>query len=224
MSHFVLRKCARISTGFVAFGARQLRIDAHCAIGWNRRNRAQPANRFRNPRSGATDMASARRPCQPGDQVGRLTLVSKPYAGHWLCECACGNGISVKVTVRASSLQSGATRSCGCLRREVSKAHGRARAANMAGSQHGELYVMERDEERGTWLCLCSCGEQTFATTAQLRSGTKRSCGCLRKRTNDERRAKKRSECTCTQSTEERRLTSRTASPRGRSACRRAGS
>lgn len=31
------------------------------------------------------------------------------------------------------------------------------------------------------WKCLCDCGNQTIATTNQLTSGGKKSCGCLRK-------------------------------------------
>lgn len=63
-----------------------------------------------------------------GDAYGRLTVME--YAGMqtrqraWLCRCECGNAI----TVIGSSLRNGNTRSCGCLRREVSA---------MRGTTHG---------------------------------------------------------------------------------------
>ena len=36
------------------------------------------------------------------------------------------------------------------------------------------------------WLCLCECGRETTATTNELRSGHKKSCGCLKKEPNAE--------------------------------------
>jgi hypothetical protein len=68
----------------------------------------------------------------PGKTFGRLTVLSLAYVAHpwnamWLCRCECGN---TKV-IANSSLVRGATRSCGCLLREVSYArcyrHGRTR-------------------------------------------------------------------------------------------------
>jgi len=35
-----------------------------------------------------------------------------------------------------------------------------------------------------TWECLCDCGRATFATSRDLRSNRKRSCGCLKKEGN----------------------------------------
>lgn len=33
-----------------------------------------------------------------------------------------------------------------------------------------------------TWDCICDCGKEIQATTKQLRSGTKKSCGCIRRK------------------------------------------
>ena len=61
----------------------------------------------------------------PGQVFGRLTVLEETpapteyteYKGLWYrCRCQCGN----ETVVRRSSLVSGATRSCGCLRRENS--------------------------------------------------------------------------------------------------------
>jgi hypothetical protein len=68
-----------------------------------------------------------------GQGFGRLTVLERTendVSGHlcWLCRCACGN----ETVVRASHLRSGATQSCGCLKREVINSarnfrHGEAR-------------------------------------------------------------------------------------------------
>lgn len=57
---------------------------------------------------------------------------------------------------------------------------------NMVGKRFGRLVVQERYPEnspdrKAQWVCLCDCGATTIATGRQLRSGMKRSCGCLRK-------------------------------------------
>jgi len=59
-----------------------------------------------------------------GEVYGRLTVIehshtkrystSKQTVQHWLCRCTCGN----TVTVSSNSLNSGGTRSCGCIRKE----------------------------------------------------------------------------------------------------------
>jgi hypothetical protein len=43
----------------------------------------------------------------------------------WVCKCACGN----TTVVLGANLRTGMTRSCGCLRREVSALNGRKRKA-----------------------------------------------------------------------------------------------
>ena len=56
-----------------------------------------------------------------GKRFGRLFVLSvadRKY--HLICVCDCGN----KCTVAISSLKSGSTQSCGCLRLERSKTHG----------------------------------------------------------------------------------------------------
>ncbi|WP_152381853.1 hypothetical protein [Paenibacillus brasilensis] len=38
----------------------------------------------------------------------------------------------------------------------------------------------KRDDDR--WKCVCDCGNSTFASTTQLKYKTKKSCGCLRRK------------------------------------------
>lgn len=59
-----------------------------------------------------------------GKNFGRLTVIkrvenTKDGKPQWLCECSCEN--HTMVVVRSVSLKSESTKSCGCLRREVSK-------------------------------------------------------------------------------------------------------
>jgi hypothetical protein len=56
-----------------------------------------------------------------GKRFGRLLVLEKVGsdpggAALWLCRCDCG----IETIVKSSSLRSGQTKSCGCLRREVS--------------------------------------------------------------------------------------------------------
>ena len=56
-----------------------------------------------------------------GQTFGRLEVlrrVSGKKPTYWLCKCLCGNVVKIRVI----SLTSGATQSCGCLRREITGA------------------------------------------------------------------------------------------------------
>jgi hypothetical protein len=52
---------------------------------------------------------------------GKLTVLSFNHKEHfesfWNCECECGR----KVVVRGTSLVSGRTKSCGCLKKAINK-------------------------------------------------------------------------------------------------------
>lgn len=58
-----------------------------------------------------------------GKKFGRLTVIglhpTETRKTYWACQCECGN---VKV-VRSDSLQSGAIRSCGCLKKQQDRAN-----------------------------------------------------------------------------------------------------
>jgi hypothetical protein len=53
-----------------------------------------------------------------GQVFGKLTVKGRlqmpGFGGAWVCQCACGN----EITVRTSNLKRGNTKSCGCLRRQ----------------------------------------------------------------------------------------------------------
>lgn len=53
-----------------------------------------------------------------GKSFGKLTILEVTKTSprkHFLCQCSCGN----KAVVKESSIKSGKTKSCGCLRKEV---------------------------------------------------------------------------------------------------------
>lgn len=69
-----------------------------------------------------------------GQKFGRLTAVSfcgvKNHKARWKCMCDCG----LSVIATANNLKSGNTKSCGCLRREITKKQGKANAVH--GDSH----------------------------------------------------------------------------------------
>lgn len=56
---------------------------------------------------------------------------------------------------------------------------------DISGKTFGKLTVIRLDgrnsANRLTWKCLCKCGSYTFATSNQLKTGRKLSCGCSKK-------------------------------------------
>ena len=55
---------------------------------------------------------------------------------------------------------------------------------DLTGQKFNKLTVLKRSEiqygDAVRWLCRCECGTETLATTNELRSGHKKSCGCLK--------------------------------------------
>ena len=118
-----------------------------------------------------------------GRRFGRLTVLkrdvknTKDGAVLWICECDCGNIISVT----GNHLNQGHTQSCGCLQKDRTS---EALLKNLAGQRFGKLTVLERDTEQKNaekvyWKCLCDCGNTVSIMGGQLKSGKTMSCGCL---------------------------------------------
>lgn len=59
----------------------------------------------------------------------------------------------------------------------------KGRGKDLTGLRFSKLIVVGKSEtqEKGsiTWDCICDCGNKTFAKTAILNTGYKKSCGCL---------------------------------------------
>jgi hypothetical protein len=113
-----------------------------------------------------------------GRRFGRWTVESAAESDgkslRWNCRCDCGNvGL-----VWSSSLKSGESQSCGCLRRELQKPE------DVTGKRFGRLTSLRFIERRrGTahWLCRCDCGNLATVCISSLKDGTTKSCGCYQR-------------------------------------------
>lgn len=112
-----------------------------------------------------------------GKKFNKLTVLRKSEIKRhrktmWECECECGN----KALVNTNSLETGNTKSCGCLSRP-----------DLVGKQFGKLEVVSQVESKKSerrWKCRCDCGNIHTASTSQLNLGVVKSCGCYRKNFN----------------------------------------
>src|SRR5579859_3391995 len=63
---------------------------------------------------------------------------------------------------------------------------------SLIGQRFSRLLVVSKDESkhgRTHWLCVCDCTKQCSASGKSLRSGKKKSCGCLRREMGQARAA-----------------------------------
>lgn len=111
-----------------------------------------------------------------GQRYGMLTVLrlgEKTPSGdiRWVCRCDCGN----EIAVIADSLNSGHTRSCGCLKAVNTN------AKDITGERYGNLIVLNRAgaiKGKAAWNCLCDCGNRVVRTGDVLRQGACTHCGC----------------------------------------------
>ncbi len=124
----------------------------------------------------------------PGVRFSRLRveefvgIVIKGRRKVWRSVCDCGN----EVVVVGSELARGNTKSCGCLQRERSQAHRKARRENLTGKplKHGGKVLGPSDKHItlkcgnrvNLWRCECPCGVEFMATATQIRWKTKTVC------------------------------------------------
>jgi hypothetical protein len=85
-----------------------------------------------------------------GNVYGRLKVLSKTISktkstnARWLCLCECGK----EKDIQGTSLTSGMTRSCGCLRREIGKGKNLSHGMATKGSQSPEYRTWCKIKER----------------------------------------------------------------------------
>ncbi len=115
----------------------------------------------------------------------RLTVIGfshtdKHGKAHWKCRCSCGN----EITASANLLKKGHTKSCGCLKKEVTAKRGKNNLKDLKGKVFGKLTVLERADGKrqnsALWLCRCECGTEKVLCSPDLVDGRTKSCGCLR--------------------------------------------
>lgn len=103
----------------------------------------------------------------------------------WNCRCSCGT----ERVISGSSLRSGGTLSCGCLKIDVL-----TKRRDLVGKRFGRLVVL-RPSETGVrygdrvvkaWHCRCDCGNETDVSENSLLRGYTKSCGCLKNSYNEE--------------------------------------
>lgn len=100
---------------------------------------------------------------------------------QYACRCICGE----ECIVRATSLKSGKTESCGCIRK--TKLHG-ANLHDLTGQKFHRWSVLWRAEsiiepsgrKATMWHCQCECGVTKDIRAGTLKSGESKSCGCLK--------------------------------------------
>jgi hypothetical protein len=127
-------------------------------------------------------------PISPGDRFGMLRADYASDGANWSCLCDCGRII----IVRARSLWSFNTRSCGCLRK--------IKRTNPVGQIYGRLTViaeadpvLRSDGSRDRCcICRCTCGTENIVRLAALRRGNTKSCGCFAKEQSSKRNGRHR--------------------------------
>ena len=114
----------------------------------------------------------------------QLTLIEK-YAektkSGWkgLYQCSCGK----QKLIRNADVNSGRTKSCGCLRKRVLSEQNSADLKDKVFGYWKVLYRVEGQTGHGSiWHCLCTnCGTEKDVQYSNLVEGKSKSCGCLRK-------------------------------------------
>lgn len=115
-------------------------------------------------------------------KFSRLTAIkivgyNKYNTAIWECVCECGN---IK-NYASTTLLNGSATSCGCLKKEKSRA---TKLSHIKiGDKFGRLTIKEMCIIDGLtyWKCLCECGQETTVYTSALTSKNTKSCGCLHK-------------------------------------------
>lgn len=105
---------------------------------------------------------------------------------YWICQCSCGNIVSVSTSALAESIRNKRNTSCG-------KCH--AQRQDLTGNIYGKLKVIGPDETHiGTkennwktkWLCQCECGNIVSVFRDNLVRLHTTSCGCASRSIGEE--------------------------------------
>ena len=106
--------------------------------------------------------------------------ITKNRQAYWWVQCSCGKEPFI---VQGRNLRNGKTKSCGHL-----KSHPNQTRENLQGQRFGRLtvlnYVGSDKRGWGIWHCKCDCGNEKDILARSLKTGSTKSCGCLKMETN----------------------------------------
>lgn len=116
-----------------------------------------------------------------GKNIGALMIIEEKTENnrtYYYCHCDyCGN----EKWIRRDSLING-QKSCGCLSKKT-----QFKLKDLTNHRFGKLVAVRPTAQREpysnsvVWECICDCGKSVLVPLSILRSGRKRSCGCLKK-------------------------------------------
>lgn len=114
---------------------------------------------------------------ETGNRYGKLIVLYRanvPKKGvYWHCKCDCGN----ECDVFGTSLRTGNTQSCGCLKHEKIVQSNMQRGKQIhIGDKYGALTIKQIEPRR--IYCQCECGKQRWINRQDLLSGDTKTCGC----------------------------------------------
>ena len=120
-----------------------------------------------------------------GQIFGRLKVLEKDITlseekGYSIYKCQCSCAKQTICFIRANSLKTGHTQSCGCLAKELASL---SNTINLRGQYINSILVIERSDFKNNnrhvyWKCKCYCGKNFIADGTELRQGKIISCGC----------------------------------------------
>lgn len=116
-----------------------------------------------------------------GLKFGKLTILKTLWDNNppmVYCQCECGN----VVWLNKKDVQTGHTKSCGCLKTEI---FNKINDVNHSGqvSDYGITILTKSNKNKygqQLWSCKCFCGNIFEELPAKILNGHIRSCGCLK--------------------------------------------
>lgn len=119
-----------------------------------------------------------------GNLVGIKRVKNIKGKTKWLFKCDCGNEIECYL----SNVTTGKTKTCGknC-KLKNHKCYTNSKKGirqNLTGQRFGKLIVVEQLKDKNGWTqfrCVCDCGNEKIASGNNLKYGSTKSCGCLKK-------------------------------------------
>lgn len=122
-----------------------------------------------------------------GQYYGRLKVLEKDMKlsnekGYSIYKCECSCDKKTICHVRANSLKTGHTQSCGCLAKELASLFN---TIDLSNQYINNIFIIERSNFKSNnrhvyWRCKCFCGTEFIADGSELRQGTIVSCGCYK--------------------------------------------